>query len=435
MISRVPYFTRQVAQQRRALSSLLVATEEFPMSFSASPKPAAAAVFSESTLSNGIKMSTKEFDAKVASFKISTEAGSAYESLSQKGAAHLLATSAFANTSTASSIRLIRDLENLGAVFESSADREKFTISLSCPSESAEAAFVKVSNFFVNGPNAHYLVDESKDIADIAYKNHFSDPASVLSELIHEASYGEGSPFGSSFYASDLSQLSGMDTLAFRSSNLKAGSTFIAASGVESKSLQTWAETAFQSLAAGVTQKPASKFVGGDVKLKAETHGAAYAAIAFPVPSGDAGKAYEVLEAVLRSKLVGTPVVPFLAKYSHGGIFGFYTTCSSSESSTHLQSGVAALKDIAKGAAGVDIAKNQVSLVKSMSLEGESATSVMLDAVRAGTNVANFIKYSDITASTVGAAAAASLKIDPAYAVLGSTLGTPSYEKIKSMMK
>ena len=291
------------------------------MSFSTSPKPSTAATYAESTLSNGIKLSTKEFPGKVsllinkrfycfivsllficnphshsrfrpqvASFKFSVSAGSAYESLSQKGAAQLVATSAFCSTAKTSSIRLVRDLENIGAVFESSADREQITLSLAVPSEKAETAFGIVGQFFAYGPNAPYLVEESKEVAEIAYQKHYSSPTSVLSEMIHEAAFGEGSPYGSSFYASSVDKLNPTDVLAFRSSAFKAGSTFIAASGVEHKSVQAWSETAFQSLASGANKLPSFSFTGGDVKLKADTEGVAYCALAFPVPAGEAGK-------------------------------------------------------------------------------------------------------------------------------------------------
>jgi len=425
----------RVGTSRRMLSTLLVATEEFPMNFTTSPKAAAAPVFSQTTLSNGIKLSTKQCDSKVASFKFSANLGSGYETLSQKGAAQLLASSAFSSTSTASSIRLIRDLENIGAVFESSADREKLDLSVSCPADVAESAFVKISNFFANGPNAHYLIDESKDVAQIAYDNHFSDPASVLSELIHEAAYGEGTPFGSSIYAPNLKNLSGKEVLEFRSTNFNAGGTFIAASGVEAKSVQTWAETAFQSLATGTVKAPSTTFMGGDIKLKAETAGMTYSALAFPIPSGDAGKAYEVLEKTLASKLAGSAVSPFVAKYASGGIFGFYSTCNTGETGAKLQSAVNAMKEIAGGKVSVDAAKNTVSLQKSIMLEGENSTTLMIDALRAGSAVDKFSKYGDVSQSAVSAAAAASLKVNPAYAVLGSTLGTPSYDSIAKMMK
>ena len=51
--------------------------------------------------------------------------GSGAETVSQKGAAHLLATSVLAGTNKRSGLRLTRDLENLGARVSASSDREK----------------------------------------------------------------------------------------------------------------------------------------------------------------------------------------------------------------------------------------------------------------------------------------------------------------------
>ena len=75
-----------------------------------------------------------------------------------KGSAQLLASAAFTDTKKSMSIRLVRDLENLGAVFGSEADREKITYSLSVPSENAECAFGVMSQFFTSGPRGSYLV-------------------------------------------------------------------------------------------------------------------------------------------------------------------------------------------------------------------------------------------------------------------------------------
>ena len=52
-------------------------------------------------------------------------AGSRFESADEKGAAHMLAVSAFGGTAKRSGLRIVRDLENLGATFRASADREK----------------------------------------------------------------------------------------------------------------------------------------------------------------------------------------------------------------------------------------------------------------------------------------------------------------------
>ena len=62
---------------------------------------------------------------QVVSVKFSISAGSSAETLGEKGAAQLLAATAFVGTGKRSGIRLVRDLENLGAKFSAVADREQ----------------------------------------------------------------------------------------------------------------------------------------------------------------------------------------------------------------------------------------------------------------------------------------------------------------------
>merc|ERR1711968_31677 len=123
-----------------------------------------------------------------------------------------------------------------------------------------------------------------------------------------------------------------------------------------------------------------------------------------------------------------------MGKYASGRIFGFYSTCNTGETGAKLQSAVNAMKEIAGGKVSVDAAKNTISLQKSIMLEGENSTTLMIDALRAGSAADKFSKYGDVSQSAVSAAAA-SLKVSPAYAVLGSTLGTPSYDSVAKMMK
>lgn len=143
-----------------------------------------------------------------------------------------------------------------------------------------------------------------------------------------------------------------------------------------------WAEKAFQQFPTGVAKAIPNPYIGGDVRLKAETDGVAYVALAFPVPAGEAGclyyamtypsfrltiiftgKPYEVLHNVLASRLSGAAIAPFLTKYSHGGILGFYAVASSGETAKLLETAVEQLKSVASGVASIDAAKNQVSFI------------------------------------------------------------------------
>ena len=62
---------------------------------------------------------------KITTVKFTIAGGSRAESMAEKGATQLLSTAAFAGTSKRSGLKLMRDLENMGAVASSSFDREK----------------------------------------------------------------------------------------------------------------------------------------------------------------------------------------------------------------------------------------------------------------------------------------------------------------------
>ena len=59
------------------------------------------------------------------SFKFAVIGGSSAESEEEKGAAHLLSVAAFAGTTNKNGLRLMRELEDIGATVSASADREK----------------------------------------------------------------------------------------------------------------------------------------------------------------------------------------------------------------------------------------------------------------------------------------------------------------------
>ena len=89
------------------------------------PAVRAAAVIKEATTSNGVKLIARDSGASVVTLNFAVLCGSRAESLSEKGAAHLLSVAGFAGTGKRSGLRLMRDLENIGAVVGTSSDREK----------------------------------------------------------------------------------------------------------------------------------------------------------------------------------------------------------------------------------------------------------------------------------------------------------------------
>ena len=65
---------------------------------------------------------------------------------------------------------------------------------------------------------------------------------------------------------------------------------------------------------------------------------------------------------MLASRLSSAQASPFIARYAHGGLLGFYAAASSSDTAKLLQTAVDELKTVASGGGGasVDAAKKQV---------------------------------------------------------------------------
>ena len=131
------------------------------------------------------------------------------------------------------------------------------------------------------------------------------------------------------------------------------------------------------------------------------------------------------------------PIVPFISSYSSGGVFGFNITSAASETPKLLQQAISDLKALATSAstADVDAIKTKRSLYAALSLEGEDSASFLLDAAIANVPPATAASYSSVTPAGVSAAAASTLKTTPAYAVLGTTLGTLSFTAVTNLLK
>ena len=121
----------------------------------------------------------------------------------------------------------------------------------------------------------------------------------LLIQLIQEAAFGETSPLGSSLYAPSLQSLAIPDVLAFRSAHFVKSNIIVTANGISNDRLKEIIDAKGHLIKDGPTTPAValapSPYVGGDVKVRVTALGTSHIAIAFPVPSGDAGKtAYNV---------------------------------------------------------------------------------------------------------------------------------------------
>jgi predicted Zn-dependent peptidase len=295
----------------------------------------------------------------VVSIKFTILGGSSAEEPSQRGAAHLLAVSSLAGTNKRSGLRLTRDLENLGARIVTSADKQKISVTVTALADKIEKAVQGVCEAIIHPPSSAFAILDLKDTAVLAYEAA-SEPVSVARDLLHEAAFGDESPLGSTFLPSkrEFDELSLENVLAYRAKTFVASNVVVTASGVSLATLKALLETHLHELPKGAGKVvPASPYIGGDVKVKADLGGRTVMGLGFPV-SGSVGSAL-----LVKDVLIGKHknVTASLDVYTAGGLLSFVIDGASPQDATAtLEAVVADIKHLGSGSPAVEALRKQV---------------------------------------------------------------------------
>mgnify|MGYP003385886377 CR=1 FL=1 len=281
--------------------------------------------------------------------KFTVLGGSSAETEDEKGAAHMLSVAAFAGTANKSGLRLMRELEDIGATVSASADREKISLDVTVIATMAEMAFERVAEAVVSPPKNKFVLYDALGAAQLAYDSQASSPKKMLVELLHEAAYGELSPMGSTFLAEhgDIANLDPEAVLKYREHQFTAGNVVVSSSGLSHNTAKILSTKYLSALPAGATAPQASPYVGGDAKLKVNCKGHTYSALAFPITNT---KASNVLRLMLNSKVkklnMDGELTAFSAPYSNNGVWGFYASSANGGlgSNTLLEGAILELK-------------------------------------------------------------------------------------------
>eukprot|EP01041_Mallomonas_annulata_P003256 gene3256-6443_t len=440
---RISSVARYIAKRPCNVKSMatLATTEEFPLSAALSPKSPSKAIITESTLSSGIKLVSRDASNGNISIKIVVKGGSRAESLSEKGAAHFLSVTAFSGHGKRSGIRMMRDLENLGAQVSSTSDREKITYDFTVLNDKVGEAFTAVAEAVTLPLNANYLMDERKETAQLAYDAKSTSPQIILSELLHESIFGEASPLGSSLYASNIDNVSYESLLQYRSKQFLAGNVTVIGSGIAHSALQSLVEGNI-CLPSGSTPVAVSPYTGGEMRHRSDLGGVTHAALAFPVSGNNAVKVASVISAVLKSRLSssstkGYNLTAFNTSYSTATVAGVYTMSNPQSVGANLQLAADELRAIASGAAKsqIELAKSQLTLAATLALENGSAATALAAAVSIGQSTASSTDYKSVDTSAVETAAKEMLAAIPSYAVYGNTAGVSSYNTVTALCR
>jgi predicted Zn-dependent peptidase len=111
--------------------------------------------------------------------------------------------------------------------------------------------------------------------------------------MLHEASYGEGSPLGSSMFPASVKKLSANEIVAFRKSRFTASNIVVSSTGIPHDTVKKVVQYYFNAMPkTGDSTSPDSPYVGGDVRVRADLGGKTYLGLAFPIASGHTGQSY-----------------------------------------------------------------------------------------------------------------------------------------------
>lgn len=373
------------------------------------------------------------------SLKIAVVGGSSTETAAQRGSAQLLASSAFsAGSQSSSGLKIVRHLESLGARLASSSDREKIVYEVTTLADRVEPVVATVLDVIGSPLGETYVLAEAKEQAKLHYDAYAADTAAQIKDLVHEAAFGEASALGNNGLAHNLKKLDVSEVIQYRNAHFVKENIVVASSGgVSAATLKQLVQASgINSKSAQPVSPATSAFIGGEIKVRADLDGNTNLAVAFPAPAGEAGKAYQVLAAVLSSRVAAQSIcaAPFSFSYSKSGLIGVRTTGTVAVATEQLTKILAQLKAIAAGASETDVVKNKVALENFLALEGEQSAGYLINSLLAGVSPAALADVRGVTAQQVSDAAKAVLKATPAYAVLGATAGTPTYGSIQKLL-
>lgn len=408
---------------RNRTFSTLVATEEFPFNATIIPHKPSPAVVSETRLDNGVKVITRDTHSPIVSLKFAIMGGSRSELPHQKGAAHFLSIAAYSGNKKNSGLRLIRFLESLGTSIKASADREKIVYEVSVLADRVEPVVAGVLTAISSPPHASYVLEEAKETAELFYSSLSTDYPLQLQELLHEAAYGEVSPLGSSRFATNAKKIDVDSVLEFRSNNFVSGNLVVTANGISQDKLKSILLLHGDLLPNGPASPVVpSPYTGGQVRQRVDLDGQTHLGVAFPVPSGEAGRPYAVLAEYLSSRGVE---VHLWTTGGGGGLLALTTSGTVEEAIRGLEKSVGELKEVGKSS--LKGAKSRASL------KGLDSVDVILVNLSEGLSSVSDLR--EVSDESVKEAAKRLLKETvPSYAVLGKTAGSPSYSDIVKLL-
>lgn len=261
---------------RRGYNALLSPLYEYPDLPFQPGTPSKASSIKITTLPSGITVITE--DASLTSTVSVTfpNAGSQNELLSEGGAALANKNMSFKSGSGLSSLVILRNLENDGAVPWSFSGRYGSGLGFTCAPEKADRLIPLIATkCSYEKWDVRDAINLTNDIIDEAMSN----TQIVLTDHLYAAAYGPQSSLGRSSHTKNVNPEA---LIAFRERCYVTNGAVVAATGVKDHDMIVNAvQDGFSQLNAGSKEKVTASYLGGESRVSAKTDGYAHVAIAF----------------------------------------------------------------------------------------------------------------------------------------------------------
>ena len=200
-----------------------------------------------------------------ASLGLYVDSGSVYENNFSTGASHLLEYMAFKTTLNRTHLRLVREIEGIGANVMASASREQMAYTIDCSKVAVPEAIEALTDAVLNPKFHPWEVAQQVKRMEEDVKNLSENPQTLLLESLHSAAYkgGLGRPliapkeFVGNLNASVLAE--------FHAANFTAPRMVLSGAGVGHNELLQLAEPLLSTVPVGPPAGAlASQYIGGE---------------------------------------------------------------------------------------------------------------------------------------------------------------------------
>ena len=393
------------------------------------------------------------------------DSGSVYETPYSTGASHLLEYMSFKTTRHRTHLRLVREVEAIGANVLASASREQMCYNIDVSKVAIPEALEVLADAVLNPKFQSWEVAEQVKKMESDIEKLADNPQTTLLEALHSVAYqgGLGRPL---IAPKEVLGALNADVLAeFYAENFTAPRMVLAASGMDHDALLKLAEPLMAAAPAGPPpQDPVSTYVGGDWRQFSPSP-LTHAVLTFEFSGGwrdvQGSVAMTVLQYLLggggsfsaggpgkgmHSRLYSRVLnqhpwvhncTAVTSLYNNSGLVGIFASSESSRAEEMVAVLCREMEAVAKEVPVVELERAKAAAISSVLMNLESRAVVGEDIGRQVLTyghrkpVPEFVDaIRKLTPADVAAAVSKLLKSPPSLAVLGDVAAVPRYDTI-----